>query len=113
MYNKTTLVSICSTIGKHETSELRMHDRTGMARRCGGRSHKSIIGRPLEACISYNLFQILSYTCTKYTPFKCLVTGSCMCAAKRTMKERSNQKSESTADCAHSSTSREHWLTFS
>ena len=90
MYKKTTLVSICSTIGKRETSELRMQNRTGMARRCGGRSHKSIIARPLEAFISYNLFQSLSYT--KYTPFRCLVTGSCVCAAKRTMKERSKQK---------------------
>ena len=28
MYNKATLLSICSTIGKRETSELRMQNRT-------------------------------------------------------------------------------------
>ena len=63
---------------------------TEMARRFRGRSHKNIIARPLASCISYNLFRSLSYMCryTKYTPFRCVVTGSCICAAKRRTEQK-------------------------
>ena len=76
---------------------------TAMARRFRGRSHKKLLlDHWSHACLT-TYFKVC-HRYTKYTPFRCLVTGSCVCAAKRTVKE-ARKKSDSTADCVHSSTS--------